>query len=95
MDSIPKFVGLHVSKGSIAMVVAERGSGPPRYLRSVSNTPEAVRKVVRRSGQPERLLTCYEAWPANHGLYRPLSGLRGAMRGGRSVASPQSGRTTG
>ena len=75
MDSITKFVGLDVSEETIAVAVAERGSAPPRYLGSVPNTPEAVRKLVRRLGRPEGLLTCYEAGPTGYGLYRLLTGL--------------------
>ncbi|NLG68002.1 MAG: IS110 family transposase, partial [Firmicutes bacterium] len=75
MDHITKFVSLDVSKETIAVAVAERGTAPPRYLGSVANTPEAVRKLVRRLGKPEQLLACYEAGPTGYGLYRLLSRL--------------------
>lgn len=47
MDSITRLVGFDVFQETFAVTVAERGTAPPRYLRSVPSTPEAVRKLLR------------------------------------------------
>jgi len=75
MKYTTKFVGLDVSKATIAVAVSDREYEPPRYYGSIPNTYEAVRKLVKRLGRPEDLLMCYEAGPIGYGLYRFLSGL--------------------
>jgi len=70
-----KFVGLDVSKETIAVGVAEQGGGPARSLGKVPNTPEGVRKLVQRLGPPAKLLACYEAGPLGYGLHRLLTGM--------------------
>lgn len=46
-QSITKFVGLDVSKDTIPVAVADAAQGQARFMGSISNTLEAVRKLVR------------------------------------------------
>lgn len=57
MNSTAKFAGLDVSKATTAVAVAE-GHAPPWYLGSIPNTPEAVRKLVKRLGESKELVVC-------------------------------------
>lgn len=75
MNYNTKFVGLDVSKETIAVAVADFGREPARYYGQIENTPEAVRKLVKRLGKPQELLVCYEAGPTGYGLYRQLRKL--------------------
>ncbi len=75
MKCTTKFVGLDVSKGVISVAVSEQEHVPPRFLGNIANTPEAIRKLVKRLGRPEDLLMCYEAGPTGYGLYRFLCKL--------------------
>lgn len=75
MNFTTKFVGLDVSKATIAVAIADAGQGPTRYLGAIENTPEAVRKLVKRLGRPEDLVMCYEAGPTGYGLHRHLTEL--------------------
>lgn len=68
MESTTKCVGLDVTKASIAVAVADSGQAPPRYLGTIPNTPEAVRKQVKQLGKPETLVLCYEVGPTGYGL---------------------------
>jgi len=77
-----RFVGLDVHKATIAVAMAKMGWGEPEDLGTIPNTPEAVRKLVRRLGPPEQLVLCYEAGPCGYGLYRQLIRL-GATPGER------------
>jgi len=70
-----KFVALDVHKETITVSVAKMGWGDPEDHGTIRNTPEAMRKLVRRLGPPEQLVFCYEAGPCGYGLYRQLTGL--------------------
>lgn len=67
------FVGLDVHKDTIAVAVAEPGrQGEIRYLGTIPNTADAVRKLVKKLGPAERLQCCYEAGPCGYVLYWQL-----------------------
>jgi hypothetical protein len=61
--STSKFIGLDVHKDTIAVAVAEDGrSGEIRFYGTISNTSDAVRRLVTRLAGPEVVLHfCYEA----------------------------------
>jgi transposase len=70
MKDTTKYVGLDVSKKNIAVSVADEGRDQPRYIGMIPNTPEAIRKLVKRLGEASSLRICYEAGPTGYGLYR-------------------------
>lgn len=72
MKGTTKHVGLDVSKATIAVAVADAEGGAPRYWGQIANTPEAVRKLMTKLGDPQSLQVCYEAGPTGYGLYRQL-----------------------
>src|SRR5947199_9125440 len=74
MDKDSRFVGLDVHAETIAVGVAEPG-GEVHALGTIPNTPEAVRRLVKKLGPPETLRVCYEAGPTGYVLYRQLTAL--------------------
>lgn len=75
MDKDTIFVGLDVHKETIAVAVANGGPSDVRSWGVISNTPEAVRKLVRQVGPAKRLVCGYEAGPCGYVLYRHLTRL--------------------
>jgi len=72
MKDTIKYVGLDVSKEKIAVAIAEEGREEPRYFGMLPHTPEAIRKLVKKLGDPDTLRVCYEAGPTGYPLYRQL-----------------------
>lgn len=75
MQDNTKFIGLDVSKEKIAVAIADLGREKPRYYGMIQNTPEAVRKLMKKLGDPSQLKVCYEAGPTGYPLYRLLLSL--------------------
>jgi transposase len=70
-----RFIGLDVSKQTIAVAVAP-GAGAPYFLRTIPNLPDAVVALVRELQQDgAELECCYEAGPTGVGLQRQLTSL--------------------
>lgn len=46
MKDITKYIGLDISKESIAVAIADSGREAPRFYGMIPNTPEAIRKLV-------------------------------------------------
>ncbi|MEE6451707.1 hypothetical protein RAH41_14120 [Gottfriedia acidiceleris] len=67
-----KFIGLDVSKDIIAVGIADEGRSPSRFHGNIQNTPEAIRKLFKKLGDPEKLLVCYEAGSSGYSIYRQL-----------------------
>jgi transposase len=76
MKKCIRYVGLDDSKQSIDVAVADEGrEGEIRSYGTISNTPEALRKLVRRLGRPRDLHFVYEAGPCGYETYRELLAL--------------------
>ena len=71
------YVGLDVSKGKIAVGLAEDGRrGEIGYWREIGNQADAMHKLADKlAARHDRLGFCYEAGPAGYGLYRQLCAL--------------------
>ncbi|WP_235499255.1 hypothetical protein [Aneurinibacillus migulanus] len=61
MKDITKYIGLDISKESIAVAIADSGREAPRFYGMIPNTPEAIRKRVDHVGKNAQLEICYEA----------------------------------
>ena len=74
MKEFSKYVGLDVHKETIAVSVADAQGGELRYVGEISNTAEALDKLVRqlKKGNAE-LSFCYEAGPCGYGIHRQLT----------------------
>ncbi|WP_276918724.1 IS110 family transposase [Aneurinibacillus aneurinilyticus] len=75
MKDITKYIGLDISKESIAVAIADSGREAPRFYGMIPNTPEAIRKLVDHVGKNAQLEICYEAGPTGYGVYRQLSSM--------------------
>ena len=66
-------VGLDVSKASISVALLR----PDGHLDEdrIPNTPEDIRRLVRRWPEPARAKACYEAGPTGYDLHRQLTAL--------------------
>ncbi|QEQ20451.1 hypothetical protein [Bacillus sp. BS98] len=60
MKDVQKFVGLDVFKNTIA--IADSGRGEPRFHGTIQNTPENIRKLMKKLGNHENLLVCYSGY---------------------------------
>src|SRR5262245_14046044 len=71
-----RFVGLDVHADTIVGAVAEMGrEGAVVTLGRFANRPEAVRKMMKRLGDPKKLRVVYEAGPCGFELYWLLTGM--------------------
>jgi transposase len=85
MSKSTRFVGLDDSKDSIEVAIAGSGrDGEVQQFGSITNSPAALRKLVRRLGRPKSLHFAYEAGPGGYGIYRELR----ALGAGCIVAAP-------
>src|SRR5881409_771606 len=69
-----RFVGLDVHAETIAAAVVEP-DGELRFLGTIPNRPEAIRRLMKRLGPAARLRACYEAGPTGYVLYWQLTWL--------------------
>ncbi|MBP3041309.1 hypothetical protein J9303_17745 [Bacillaceae bacterium Marseille-Q3522] len=49
MNDTTKYVSLDVSKEKITVAIADAGRELPRYFGMIANTPEAIRKLVKKN----------------------------------------------
>lgn len=76
MKEFSKYVGLDTHKDTIAVAIADALGGNARYYGEIANTPEAIRKLVKKlSSDGEILSFCYEAGPCGYEIYRQISQL--------------------
>ena len=67
-------IGLDVHKDSIAVALLRPGSTEVDE-RVIPNTPEALRRLLRRYEDPSALRTCYEAGPTGYDTHRLITSL--------------------
>jgi transposase len=68
-----RFIGLDVHAETITVVVAESGRNKEvRYLGTIPNRPDSVKKMIKKLGSTGELRVCYEAGPAGYVLYWQL-----------------------
>jgi transposase len=72
MRKATRFVGMDVHADSIAIASADV-DGEVRSWGVVANSPEAIRKMIKRIGPAETLHACYEAGPCGYVVYWLLS----------------------
>lgn len=65
-------IGLDVHKDSIAVAVLRPG-GSELDERVIPNTPEAIRKLLRRHRDPASVRVCYEAGPTGYDTHRLIT----------------------
>lgn len=77
MDRNTTFIGLDVSKETIAVAVAESGRrGEVRFYGTISSKPEAAAKLAKTLAAAHGALAfAYEAGPTGYGLHRQLTQL--------------------
>jgi transposase len=68
------FLGLDVHAETIAVAAAEgvRG-GQVRSLGVIPNSPQALRRLLKKLGAPGKIHACYEAGPCGYALYWQLT----------------------
>lgn len=69
-----RFVGLDVHADNIAVAVAE-SDGEVRFIGTIPNRLESIRKIISKLGPADRLRACYEAGPTGYVLYWQLAAL--------------------
>jgi transposase len=69
-----RYVGLDVSKETIAVAVAEPDGSVVEYG-DIPNDPSSVRRLVEKLSRDAQLKTAYEAGPTGYPLHRQLTGL--------------------
>jgi len=76
MKHSSRYIGLDESRDTIQVAIAEGGvGGEVREYGVIENTPEALRKLVRKLGSAKSLYFVYEAGPTGYGTYHTLRAL--------------------
>ena len=69
-----RFLGLDVHADTIAVAVAE-AKGDVRFLGTIANRPESVKRLVKKLSTEGSWKACYEAGPTGYALYWQLHKL--------------------
>jgi transposase len=67
------FVGLDVHDETIAVATIYPGSLEAEFLGTIPNNPDAIRKLLKKLGDPKKIRVCYEAGPCGYVIYRQLT----------------------
>jgi transposase len=66
------YVGIDAHKQTLAIGIIHPEEKDAEFLGMIPNTPDAVRSLVKKLGNPKKLCFCYEAGPCGYVLYRQL-----------------------
>jgi Transposase and inactivated derivatives len=73
MQSVTKYIGLDVSKESIAVAIADAGREEPRFYGMITNSEKTLLSCLSRlGGEGIHLEVCYEAGPTGYAIFRWL-----------------------
>jgi len=75
MNENTTVLGLDIHKETIAAALLPGGSMGVRDLGILPNTPEAIRKMVRRTRGEGDFVVIYEAGPCGYAAYRQMEGM--------------------
>ncbi len=76
MNEFSKFVGLDVHKATIAVSIADKAGGEPRFFGEIPNTPVAITKMTTQLAKGGATLSlCYEAGCCGYVIHRQLTTL--------------------
>lgn len=76
MHNFSKYVGLDTHKKTIAVAIADAQGGKARYFGEIANTPEEIRKLVKKLCTDGEVISfCYEAGPCGYGIYHQITQL--------------------
>lgn len=67
------FVGLDVHDEKIAVATIHRDSPEAEFRGEIPNDPDAIRKLIKKLGDPKKIQVCYEAGPCGYVIYRQLT----------------------
>lgn len=66
-------VGFDVHDENIAVAIIHLDSPEAEFLGTILNNPDAIRKLIKKLGDPKRIRVCYEAGPCGYVIYRQLT----------------------
>lgn len=76
MNEFSKFVGLDVHKATIAVAIADKAGGEPRFFGEIPNTSVAIAKLMTQLAKDRAPLSlCYEAGCCGYVIHRQLTKL--------------------
>lgn len=76
MNEFSKFVGLDVHKATIAVAIADKAGGEPRFFGEIANTAAAILKLTTQLAKGGATLSlCYEAGCCGYVIHRQLTKL--------------------
>lgn len=67
------FVGFDVHDENIVVATIHRDAAEAEVLCTIPNNPDAIRKLVKKLGDPKKFKVCYEAGPCGYVIYRQLT----------------------
>ena len=76
MKEFSKYVGFDTHKETIAVAIADALGGKERYYGEIANTPQAIRKLVKKLCPDGEIVSfCYEAGPCGYVIYHQIKEL--------------------
>lgn len=67
------FVGFDVHDETIVVATINRDATEAEVLCTIANNPDAIRKLMKKLGEPKKIKVCYEAGPCGYVIYRQLT----------------------